>query len=87
MSWYSHLTSGTGYLTVGQTAKYLQVSRRHVLNMIRRGQLPAINIARGLYRPDYRISIRVLDDWGRKGDPPLKRDRGPRGTGRRQTIR
>jgi excisionase family DNA binding protein len=49
------------YLTPPEIAKILRVSPEKVLGWIRRGELIAVNLGNGTFRPRYRISREHLD--------------------------
>ena len=50
------------YLTVGEVAQYLQVSRTYVTNRIKAGDLHALNLGTE-GRPRWRISMVSLARW------------------------
>lgn len=50
-------------LTPQEVAEALSVQTRDVYRLIKRGQLPAINVAAGVVRPRYRIRPEDFKAW------------------------
>jgi len=71
----------SAYLTTAETAERLRVARDHVLALIRKGDLPAINISLSTRskRPRFRIPVADLDRFIAARSVPHRRySRPPR---------
>ena len=50
-------------LTPAEVAEKLHVTQEQIRNLIRKGQLPAVNVGTGMKRPLYRINQQALNDF------------------------
>jgi excisionase family DNA binding protein len=55
--------AGERLLTPNQAADYLIVTPEQIRNLIRQGQLSAVNVGTGTKRPLYRITQQALNDF------------------------
>ncbi|GAP46907.1 helix-turn-helix domain-containing protein [Streptomyces azureus] len=58
------------YLTTGQVAKRIGSTPQHVRSLITSGRLSAINIAKGVGRPRFRIAESTLSEFLRTAQVP-----------------
>jgi excisionase family DNA binding protein len=60
-------------LTPKEAANKLKVTSEQIRSLIRKGQLPAVNISTGTKRPLYRITHQALSDFlNRRWQPTLQ---------------